>query len=86
MALYLSQMLQIPLARGSLTFGVDGEDFTVAVEAGDSLETVMQKINDAEDNVGVTATIINGDNGPQLVMTSDKTGTDKQITVLCCRY
>ncbi|MCL1093752.1 flagellar filament capping protein FliD [Shewanella kaireitica] len=70
-----------PIGEGSLTFGVDGDDFTVAVEAGDSLETVMQKINDAEDNVGVTATIINGDNGPQLVMTSDKTGTDKQITV-----
>ncbi len=70
-----------PIGEGSLTFGVDGDDFTVAVDAGDSLETVMQKINDAEDNVGVTATIINGDNGPQLVMTSDKTGTDKQITV-----
>ncbi|PKG75919.1 flagellar hook protein FliD [Shewanella sp. GutCb] len=69
------------LGAGSLTFGVAGEDFTVAVEAGDSLETVMQKINDAEDNVGVTATIINGDNGPQLVMTSDKTGTDNLITV-----
>ncbi|GIU12181.1 flagellar hook-associated protein 2 [Shewanella sp. c952] len=69
------------LGEGSLTFAVDGEEFSVAVEAGDSLESVMQKINDAEDNVGVTATIINGDNGPQLVMTSDKTGTDKQITV-----
>ncbi|ACJ28298.1 Flagellar hook-associated protein 2:Flagellin hook IN [Shewanella piezotolerans WP3] len=69
------------LGEGTLVFGVDGEDFTVAVETGDSLETVMQKINDAEDNVGVTATIINGDNGPQLVMTSDKTGIDKQITV-----
>lgn len=69
------------LGEGSLTLGVDGADFTVDIAADDSLETVMQKINDAEDNVGVTATIINGDNGPQLVMTSDKTGTDKQITV-----
>ncbi|MGS0682925.1 flagellar filament capping protein FliD [Shewanella sp. 125m-7] len=69
------------LGEGSLTFGVDGKDFVVAVEAGDSLETVMQKINDAEDNVGVTATIINGDNGPQLVMTSDETGTANNITV-----
>ncbi|MGS0673887.1 flagellar filament capping protein FliD [Shewanella sp. 125m-1] len=69
------------LGEGSLTFGVDGKDFIVAVEAGDSLETVMQKINDAEDNVGVTATIINGDNGPQLVMTSDETGTANNITV-----
>ncbi|MCL1050708.1 flagellar filament capping protein FliD [Shewanella abyssi] len=69
------------LGEGSLTFGVDGADFSIDVVAGDSLETVMQKINDAEDNVGVTATIINGDNGPQLVMTSDKTGTDKLITV-----
>ncbi|MEZ9821035.1 flagellar filament capping protein FliD [Shewanella sp. 10N.286.45.A1] len=69
------------IGEGSLAIAIDGSDFTVAVEAGDSLETVMEKINDAEDNVGVTATIINGDNGPQLVMTSDKTGTDKQITV-----
>lgn len=69
------------LGEGSLTLAVDGSDFTIDVVAGDSLETVMQKINDSEDNVGVTATIINGDNGPQLVMTSDKTGTEKQITV-----
>ncbi|GIU20153.1 flagellar filament capping protein FliD [Shewanella sp. MBTL60-007] len=69
------------LGEGSLTLGVDGKDFTISVEAGDSLETVMQKINDAEDNVGVTATIINGDNGPQLVMTSDETGTANNITV-----
>ncbi|QQX81757.1 flagellar filament capping protein FliD [Shewanella sp. KX20019] len=70
-----------PLGEGSLTFGVDGADFSIDVVAGDSLESVMQKINDAEDNVGITATIINGDNGPQLVMTSDKTGTDKLISV-----
>lgn len=69
------------IGEGSLSIGIDGSDFTVDVSAGDSLETVMQKINDAEDNVGVTATIINGDSGPQLVMSSNDTGKLNEITV-----
>ncbi|WOT06243.1 flagellar filament capping protein FliD [Shewanella youngdeokensis] len=69
------------IGEGSLTLAVDGEEFIVDVAEGDSLETIMQKINDAEDNIGITATIITGDSGPQLVMTSDETGTAKQITV-----
>ncbi|MEZ9199334.1 flagellar filament capping protein FliD [Shewanella sp. 10N.286.54.B9] len=69
------------IGEGSVTVAIDGSDFTVDVAAGDSLETVMQKINDAEDNVGVTATIINGDSGPQLVMSSNSTGTSNEITV-----
>ncbi len=76
-----------PIGEGSLsiTAGVDEEgnplSMTLAVEADDTLADIAAKINSAEDNPGVTATIITGDTGPRLVMTSDNTGTDNEITV-----
>ncbi|MBW3138144.1 flagellar filament capping protein FliD [Ferrimonas balearica] len=76
-----------PVGEGQLTLtaGVDDEgnptSMTLNVEADDTLADIAAKINSAEDNPGITATIITGDNGPRLVMTSDKTGTDHQITV-----
>ncbi|MBY5921309.1 flagellar filament capping protein FliD [Ferrimonas balearica] len=76
-----------PIGEGSLTItaGVDDDgnplSMTLAVEADDTLADIAAKINSSEDNPGVTATIITGDNGPRLVMSSDKTGTDNQISV-----
>ncbi|MBY5990725.1 flagellar filament capping protein FliD [Ferrimonas balearica] len=76
-----------PVGEGQLTIaaGIDENgdpvDFTLDVEADDTLADIAAKINSAEDNPGVTATIITGDNGPRLVMTADKTGTNNQITV-----
>ena len=69
------------VGEGSLNFEVNGEDFDVAVAADASLEDIMRAINDSDDNVGVTATIINGDGGAKLVLTSDETGTENNITV-----
>jgi len=70
-----------PIGEGQLTFTVEGEEFSIDVSADDSLESIMQKINDSDDELGVTATIINGEAGPQLVMSSDKTGVDQQIMI-----
>ncbi|WP_298770807.1 flagellar filament capping protein FliD [uncultured Shewanella sp.] len=69
------------LGEGNINIDVNGEHFDIEVAADDSLEAVMNKINTSENNTGVTATIINGDNGPQLIMTSTETGVDNQITV-----
>ncbi|MCL1125458.1 flagellar filament capping protein FliD [Shewanella surugensis] len=69
------------LGEGNINIDVNGESFDIEVAADDSLESVMNKINDSGDNTGVTATIINGDNGPQLIMTSTETGLDNQIVV-----
>lgn len=63
-----------PIGSGSLSLTVGSESFNVAVGAEDSLQDIMKNINASKDNVGVTATIIKGDNGAQLVLTSNKTG------------
>ncbi|USD38619.1 flagellar filament capping protein FliD [Ferrimonas sp. SCSIO 43195] len=69
------------LGAGSLDLDVNGKSFSVSVDADDSLQDVMKKINNSEDNVGITATIVTDDTGSRLVMSSDKTGTENQITV-----
>jgi flagellar hook-associated protein 2 len=70
-----------PLDAGSLNFAIDGSSFDVAVTAEDTLQTLVAKINAAENNVGVTATIVNSDDGAKLVLTSNKTGTANNVTV-----
>lgn len=69
------------IGAGTLSFSVNGESFDIEVGAEDSLKDIVKKINGSDSNVGVTATIVNGDAGPQLVLTSDKTGEDNTITV-----
>ncbi|QYJ79884.1 flagellar filament capping protein FliD [Shewanella acanthi] len=64
----------------SITLGSNGA-FDIEVSDTDSLTDIMKKINDAEDNSGVTATIVNGELGPQLVLGSSKTGEDNLISV-----
>ncbi|KVW99953.1 flagellar filament capping protein FliD [Shewanella frigidimarina] len=73
--------VKAPLAEGSLNFAVDGDSFDIAVSDEDTLQTLVTKINAAKDNVGVTATIVNSDDGAKLVLTSNKTGTANNITV-----
>ncbi|QDZ90345.1 flagellar filament capping protein FliD [Shewanella decolorationis] len=70
-----------PIGSGSLAIDVAGKSFSIDVASGDSLQDIVKKINKADDNVGVTATIINSDAGPQMVLTSNKTGTANQIQV-----
>ncbi|MGX9461073.1 flagellar filament capping protein FliD [Shewanella sp. A14] len=70
-----------PLDEGSLNFAVDGDSFDIEVTAEDTMQTLVAKINSADDNVGVTATIVNSDDGAQLVLTSKETGTANNITV-----
>ncbi|MBO1272396.1 flagellar filament capping protein FliD [Shewanella sp. 4t3-1-2LB] len=69
------------IGSGSVAFTVNGDSFNVDVAATDSLQDIVKKINSSEDNVGITATIVNSDSGAQLVLTSNKTGTDNQIQV-----
>ena len=69
------------IGSGSLGFTVNGNSFSVDVASTDSLQDIVKNINAATDNVGVTATIVNSDNGAQLVLTSNETGVDNQIQV-----
>ncbi|APD89126.1 flagellar hook protein [Alteromonas mediterranea] len=69
---------------GSLTFDVGGsKSFTVEVTAGMSLTALREKINNSEDNFGVTANIIDTGTGagPRLVFSSSETGTGNDLVI-----
>ncbi|WP_335916775.1 flagellar filament capping protein FliD [Shewanella chilikensis] len=69
------------IGEGSLQLAVNGKSFSVDVEATDSLEDIAKKVNASSDNAGVTATVITSDAGSRLVLSSDKEGTDNQISI-----
>ena len=70
----------LTLETGRVSGGVftpSGSAATVNIAAGASLSDVASAINSAK--AGVTATIVNGAGGQQLVVTSDATGASSQI-------
>jgi flagellar hook-associated protein 2 len=69
------------IGTGSLSIAVGSNSFSVDVEGTDTLTEIMNKINDSDDNSDVTATIINGELGPQLVLSAKNTGLDNTISV-----
>ncbi len=62
------------------TIQVGADSFTVGIE-NKTLAEVRDAINDAADNVGVTATIINEDLGSRLIVTADESGSANAITM-----
>ena len=73
------------VGTGNLTIRI-GDDpeatMTIAVtEDGDTLAQIRDAINASEDNPGVTAVIVNGEDGAHLVLTSGQTGEAGAITV-----
>lgn len=70
-----------PVGEGSLGFDINGESFSVDITATDSLAAIAKKVNEASDNVGVTATVITSDAGSRLVFSSNQTGEDNQINL-----
>jgi flagellar hook-associated protein 2 len=70
------------IGTGSLSIVVgSGDSFNIDVEATDTLTEIMNKINSSDDNSDVTATIINGELGPQLVLGSKNSGEENTISV-----
>lgn len=69
------------VGSGTLNLSVGSESFSLTVGAGDSLADVRNAINESSDNTGVTATIVNSDDGARLVLSSNETGTDNALEV-----
>lgn len=75
------------VGTGSLTLAVGGNSFTVAVNGtNNTLAGIRDAINKAVDNTGVSASIINVDDGSggtvsKLVLTSKATGTANGLSV-----
>jgi flagellar hook-associated protein 2 len=75
------------VGTGILTISVGASSFDVTIDSSnDTLAEIRNSINNATDNTGVSATIINVDDGAsgteaKLVLSSDNTGTTNAITV-----
>jgi flagellar hook-associated protein 2 len=69
------------VGAGTLDITVGSNTLDLSVSASDSLETIATNINNASNNPGVTANVIAGTNGDQLVLTSQQTGTANAFTV-----
>lgn len=76
-----AQSSSATVGTGSLDITVGGKSMNVSVGASDTLSAIASSINNASDNPGVTATIVAGTNGNQLVLTSKSTGTANAFTV-----
>ncbi|MGB5622561.1 MAG: flagellar filament capping protein FliD [Gammaproteobacteria bacterium] len=70
------------VGSGTLTFTVGEQSMDVVLAPGsDTLADLRNAINLAEDNPGITATIVNAVDGAHLVISSNATGAANEITV-----
>jgi len=68
------------VGAGSMTIGIGAGSFTVNTTATSTVTQLRDAINNASDNVGVSATLIPEDGGVRLVLTSRNTGTANALT------
>ena len=70
------------VGTGTLTIDVGGNAFSVTIDASNNtLEGIAAAVNDAADNTGVMATVINDGTSAYLVFTASETGTANALTV-----
>ncbi len=70
------------IGTGTLTLGVGSESFSVTIgSSASALADIRDAINAASDNPGLSATLVYGVDGAQLVLTSDATGSGSTISV-----
>jgi len=69
------------VGQGTLSITVGSNTMNVAVSATNTLADIATSINSSSSNPGVTATIVNGVNGQQLVLSSSKTGVANGFSV-----
>lgn len=70
------------VGTGTLTVGLGGTTMDLDItSANNSLAAIRDSINDATDNPGIAATIVNADSGSYLILTAEDTGASNTITV-----
>ena len=71
-----------PVGTGNLAITVNGQTSNIVISASaNSLTDIRDAINDAPDNPGVRATIVNASDGAHLIFSSTDTGAANAITV-----
>ncbi|MEO6800677.1 MAG: flagellar filament capping protein FliD [Rhodanobacter sp.] len=69
------------IGSGTLTIGVGANSFNLSVSATDTLSNIAANINSASGNPGVTATVVYGADGAQLLLSSSKTGVANGFSI-----
>lgn len=71
-----------PVGDGTLTIASGENSFDIVVSDTNTLSDIRDAINDSEDNESIVATIITGDSGQHLVLSSKETGVENAITIV----
>lgn len=66
---------------GTYSFTAGGESFSFDLDAGSTLTSLRDAINDSEDNTGVVASILNVADGTRLILSARDTGVENSIAV-----
>jgi flagellar hook-associated protein 2 len=70
------------IGTGTLQLGLGANNFNVNITSGDdTLDGIAAAINSATGNPGITATVLQGTNGAQLLLSSTQTGAANTIQV-----
>ena len=70
------------VGEGTLTISVGADSFDVVIGSTNStLSGIRDAINNASDNTGITATVINANDGSRLIFSSDDEGVANALTL-----
>ncbi len=70
------------VGEGTLTISVGADSFDVVIDSTNStLSGIRDAINNASDNTGITATVINANDGSRLIFSSDDEGVANALTL-----
>ena len=70
------------VGEGTLNISIGADSFDVTIDGtNNTLAGIRDAINNATDNTGVSATIVTGDDGARLVLSSEETGTDNALRI-----
>lgn len=70
------------VGEGTLNISVGSNSFALTIDSSNNtLAGIRDAINNATDNTGVSATIVTGDEGARLVLSSKETGTDNAVRI-----
>ncbi len=70
------------VSAGSYTLNAGGKSFSVTLDSSnDTLSGLADAINNASDNSGVSATVVNASNGSYLLLSATQTGTANAVSM-----
>ena len=70
------------IGTGTLTLAVGAAQFDIEIDdQNNTLAGIRDAINNASDNTGISATIVNADDGSHLILSAAQTGSDQAMTI-----